>query len=196
MTRIHKTVLLAACALLALPASSMAATKFGARLTSEVQPSNASQPHTCKPDDEVAGVSCTRVLMDAYGRPGQPNAPRSGKLKRLRLIAGAPGSFRLQIVKANAATQRAKLVRNGPRINYQGQADPDAESYTVESFRVNVPVKKGQYLAIKSKETSTLRCSSGGPNQLIFTPPLSLGSPFRTAGDTDGCWLLLEGVIR
>jgi hypothetical protein len=31
-----------------------------------------------------------------------------------RLIAGAPGTFQLQIVKANAATQQAKLVRNGP----------------------------------------------------------------------------------
>jgi hypothetical protein len=59
-----------------------------------------------------------------------------------------------------------------------------------------VPVKKGQSLAIRSSETSMLRCSSGGPNQLIFSPPLSLGNPFQPATDTDGCWLLLEAVIK
>jgi hypothetical protein len=41
-----------------------------------------------------------------------------------------------------------------------------------------------------------LRCSSGGPNQLIFQLPLSLGNPFQTATDTDGCRLLLEAVIE
>jgi hypothetical protein len=199
MTRIHKIVLVAALALLALPAQGMASAKFGAKLTPDVQPSNASQPHSCSPDEDVTGP-CTRVLMDAYGRPDQPTAPKRGKIKRIRLIAGAPGTFQLQIVKAKAATQEAKLVRNGPVINYQGQdyADPetDPDSYKIESFKVNVPVKKGQSLAIRSSETSMLRCSSGGPNQLIFTPPLSLGSPFQTATDTDGCWLLLEAVIK
>lgn len=196
MTRIHKIIVLAAIALVALPAQGMAATKFGAKLTPDVQPSNASEPHSCIPDEDVPSTTCTRVLMDAYGRPDQPMAPKSGKIKRLRLIAGAPGSFRLQIVKANPMNEQAKLVRNGPQINYLGQADPDAETYTVESFKVNVAVKKGEYLAIKSKSTSTLRCSSGGPNQLIFLPPLAMGNPFAPATDTDGCWLLLEAVVR
>ena len=62
----------------------------------------------------------------------------------------------------------------------------------MESFKVNVPVKKGQSLAIRSSETSMLRWS----DQLIFTPPLSLGSPFHTATDTYGWWLLLEAVIK
>jgi hypothetical protein len=199
MTRIRNIVVIAALALLAIPATSMASAKFGAKLTPDVQPSNANTPHSCDMPEETTGP-CTRVLMDAYGRPDQPTAPKKGKIKRLRLIAGAPGTFQLQIVKANASTQQAKLVRNGPVLSYQGQdytepeTDPDA--YKIESFKVNVPVKKGQSLAIKSSSTSMLRCSSGGPNQLIFTPPLSLGNPFRTATDTDGCWLLLEAVIK
>jgi hypothetical protein len=41
-----------------------------------------------------------------------------------------------------------------------------------------------------------LRCSSGGPNQLLFQPALPLSGPFETATDTDGCWLLLEATIR
>jgi hypothetical protein len=91
-------------------------------------------------------------------------------------------------------------VRNGPTIAYQGQqyTDPetDPDTYKVESFKVDVPVKKGQSLAIRSSETSMLRCSSGGPNQLIFQLPHSLGNPFQTATDTDGCRLLLEAVIE
>jgi len=41
-----------------------------------------------------------------------------------------------------------------------------------------------------------LRCSSGGPNQLLFQPALGVNGPFETATDTDGCWLLLEAVIK
>jgi hypothetical protein len=46
MTRIRNIVVIAALALLAVPATSMASTKFGAKLTPDVQPSNASQPHS------------------------------------------------------------------------------------------------------------------------------------------------------
>jgi len=187
--------------MLAIPAASDAATSFGAKLTPDIQPSNAETAHPCDPNADEAGEPCTRVLMDAYGRPDQPNAPKSGKIKRIKLIAGEAGTFRLQIVKANPATQQAKLVRNGPVINYQGQPvlgeeDDPAESYNVEKFKVNVKVKKGQYLAIESTETSTMRCSSGGPNQLIFSGPLQLGSPFRSADETDGCWLLIEARVK
>lgn len=187
-------------ALLAVPATSSAGTSFGAKLTPDVQPSNAGEAHPCIPGSEEATGPCTRVLMDAYGRPDQPNAPRKGKINRIKLIAGEAGTFRLQIVKANPETEQAKLVRNGPVINYQGQPvlgeDDVAENYRVEKFKVNVKVKKGQYLAIESTETSTLRCSSGGPNQLIFSGPLQAGDPFRTADETDGCWLLLEARIK
>jgi hypothetical protein len=173
----------------------MAGPHFGAKLSPDVQPSNASTAHPCTP---LEGQPCTRVAMEGYYRPEQPNAPKKGTIKRVRLIAGEAGSFRLQIAKARPGSDQAKIVRNGPRISYQGQP-ADAEEtgvYRVESFRVDVKVKKGEYLAIKSTETSMLRCSSGGPNQLLFQPPLALGSPFRTADDTDGCWLLLEAVMR
>ena len=39
-----------------------------------------------------------------------------------------------------------------------------------------------------------VRCSSGGDNTLLYTPPL--GSSFRPATSTDGCWILIEAVIR
>ncbi len=41
-----------------------------------------------------------------------------------------------------------------------------------------------------------VRCSSGGDNTLIYQPSLLAGGGFRPASDTDGCWLLMEAVIR
>jgi hypothetical protein len=184
-------------ALLIVPAQGMASTSFGAKLTPDIQPSNANSAHPCTP---VERQPCTRISMDGYGRPGLPKAPKKGTIKKIKLIAGEAGTFRFQLAKVRPGSQQAKVVRNGPVINYQGQAygedgsDPDA--YNVETFKVNVKVKKGEFLAIKSTSTSMLRCSSGGPNQLLFQPPLALGNPFRSADDTDGCWLLLEAVIK
>lgn len=192
--RLGVTLALAASAILAVPATGMGApVKFGAKLDPTVQPSNSSQPKPCSM--QQAGP-CTRVMMEAYGRPDDGDrAPRSGTIKRIRLIAGAPGSFRLQLARANPQTEAGKVTRNGPRIDYQGQADGD-EPYEVESFNVNVAVKKGERLAIKGNLASLFRCSSGGPNTLVFQPPLLAGGGFQPASEDDGCWLLLEAVIK
>jgi hypothetical protein len=89
-------------------------------------------------------------------------------------------------------TNEAKVIASGARISYQGQteANDEAGSYRLETFDVNVPVKKGQQLALKGNLTSMVRCSSGGDNTLIYAPPL--GGAFRPATDTDGCWILME----
>jgi hypothetical protein len=66
-----------------------------------------------------------------------------------------------------------------PRISYQGQTELNFEddSYRVESFKMNVPVKKGQQLALRGNITSMVRFSSGGDNTLIYTPPLFPAAP-------------------
>lgn len=185
------------------PASGFAASpvKFGSKLNPTVQPSNSLPGLKCS--QEVPGTACTMIQNEAYGRPdGGELAPKTGTIKRIRLIAGGPGSFKLQIAKVQrstlSGTNKAKVVYDGPRINYTGQAEAnfDSGNYKVESFPVNVPVKKGQQLALRGNITSMIRCSSGGPNTLIYTPPLLSGSPFRAASDTDGCWILMEAVIR
>lgn len=194
---------LATVAMMVAPAAGFAAqpVKFGAELNPTVQPSNSLPAHPCSQDSP--GTSCTMVQNEAYGRPGNGHiAPRNGRIKRIRVIAGGPGSFRLQVVKVKRSTlggtNEAKLVRNGPKITYQGQSDAnwDSDNYNVESFKVNVRVKKGQQLALRGNYTSMVRCSSGGPNTLIYQPPLLKGAGFTPAGDTDGCWLLMEAVIR
>ncbi len=181
----------AALAMVAVPAAASAAT-FGADVEPDVQPSNAGTPHKCS---GFEGKTCTWVLNDAYGNPGGEKAPKSGKLKRIKLIAGAPGSFKLQLVKVTKS-QRAKVVTQGPRIHYQGQSNPNADTYEVEKFKVNVPVHKGEQLAIKTKRTSTLRCSSGGDNTLLYNPALKVGHTLQSLGSDDGCWMLIEGVVK
>jgi hypothetical protein len=198
---IRRSGLLAAVASLALmvaPATGLAkaSVKFGAKLDPTVQPSNSLPAHPCSQD--TPGQPCTMIENDAYGRAGVERAPKTGTIKKIRLIAGGPGSFRLQITKVKQATNEAKVVANGPKISYTGQSDAnwDSDDYKVESFDVNVPVKKGQQLAMRGDYTSMVRCSSGGPNTLIYQPPLALGGPFAPVTDTDGCWILMEAVIR
>jgi hypothetical protein len=190
---------IAALALTIAPATASAApVKFGSMLNPTVQPSNSLPGLKCS--QEAAGP-CTFVQQEAYGRPdGGELAPKTGTIKKIRLIAGGPGSFKLQIAKVKRSTlfgtNEAKVVANGPRIAYQGQSELNFEddSYNVETFNVDVPVMKGQQLALKGNITSMIRCSSGGDNTLIYTPPL--GSTFRPATNTDGCWILMEAVIR
>jgi len=199
---VARTGILAAIAVAAMmiaPALGAAApVKFGSKLDPTVQPSNSLPGLRCS---QEAPGPCTMVQEEAYGRPdGGELAPKTGTIKKIRLIAGGPGSFKLQIAKVKRSTlfgtNEAKVVANGPRISYQGQTEANFESdnYEVESFSVDVPVKKGQQLALKGNITSMIRCSSGGDNTLIYTPPLS--SSFRAATNTDGCWILMEAVIR
>jgi hypothetical protein len=192
---------LAATALAAMPASGSAATKFGAELNPTIQPSNSLPKHPCTHQDP--GLSCTMIENEAYGRPdGGERAPKTGTIKKIRLVAGGPGQFRLQIAKVKRSTlfgtNKAKVLRNGPVIHYQGQSNQNwnTDHYNVESFKVNVPVQKGEYLAMKTKYTSMVRCSSGGDNTLIYQAPLLAGGGFTPAKSTDGCWTLMEAVIK
>ena len=41
-----------------------------------------------------------------------------------------------------------------------------------------------------------VRCSSGGDNTLIYALAAAGGGPSSRATDTDGCWILMEAVIR
>jgi hypothetical protein len=196
-SRLSLVALTAAAALLAIPAAQGAIFKFGSKLNNTVQPSNAGTAHKCS--DSHPSWKCTWVMNEAYGRPdGGEKSPKDGKITQIRLIAGEAGSFRLQIVrtrKVDNDTYKAKVVRQGPTIHYTGQPDPD-EPYKVETFSVNITIKKGERLAIRTGKTSTLRCSSGGPNTLMYHPPLEPGAAFRANGLDDGCWMLIEAVAK
>ncbi len=190
---------LACLALAAVPVAGQAKApvRFGAKLNSTVQPSNSLPGLTCN-GPETALEPCTMVLNDAYGRPnGGEIAPKTGTIKKIRLIAGGPGSFRLMAVKHINGTD-ALAKRYGQRIVYRGQSESAEEEgdYNVESFPVDMKIKKGEQLGIRGSITSMIRCSSGGPNTLIYTPPLFLGGRFTPASRTDGCWMLMEALIK
>jgi hypothetical protein len=197
-----RTGLIAVLAILALalvPSAGMAKApvRFGAKLNSTVQPSNSLPGLTCN-GPEMPLEPCTMVLNDAYGRPnGGEIAPKTGTITKIRLIAGGRGSFRLLAVKHINGTD-AIAKRYGQRIEYRGQPEAAEEEgdYTVESFPVEMKIKKGEQLGIRTSDTSMIRCSSGGPNTLIYTPPLFLGGYFKPASRTDGCWMLMEAVIK
>ena len=187
---------LGAGALLALPAQGMAF-KFGSKLDDSIQPSNA--PLECDQLDPSA--SCTFIMNEAYGRPnGGEKAPRKGKITKIRLIALDDGSLTLQIARANGSGSdwQGKVVAKGPKISYQGDPDPNDDVYPVRTFKLKKPIKinEGDRIAFKTKLAQTVRCSSGGPNTLLFEPPLALGGGFKNATDTDGCWPLIEAVAK
>jgi hypothetical protein len=193
----------ASLALMLAPVAGLAQApvKFGAKLDPTVQPSNSLPGLQCLA--ERLNSPCTMVQNEAYGRPdGGELAPRSGTIKKIRLIAGGPGTFRLQIAKVKRSTlfgaNEFKVVTNGPKLSYQGQTEAnwESDSYRIESFKVDVPVKKGQQLAIHTNGTSMIRCSSGGDNTLIYAFGKYPRQPFSPATSTDGCWLLIEAVIR
>ena len=174
--------------------------KFGAKLDSSIQPSNSSQPHKCR---EITGHggACVRVLMEAYGRPDTGMmAPKDGTIHKIRIVAGAAGAFVPEIASVKErtplSTSKAKIVAKGTQLHYQGQTgqNDDDEVYKVETFAVNLPVKKGQYLAVRSSSTSFLRCSSGGTHQLVYQPVITPGQPYQTTDYDDGCFLLIEAV--
>ncbi|HEX2391372.1 MAG TPA: hypothetical protein VHI77_00485 [Solirubrobacterales bacterium] len=165
-----------------------------------MQPSNSLPGFSC-----ANPGACTMVQQEAYGRPdGGELAPKSGTIRKIRIVAGGPGSFRPQIATVRNPTAmtlsatKARVTYTGPKLSYTGQTEAnfEADSYRVESFKVNIPVKRGQQLALLGNTTSMIRCSSGGHNIFGFTPALRAGGPFQGATDADGCWLLMEAVIR
>ncbi|MEZ5076665.1 MAG: hypothetical protein R2725_04405 [Solirubrobacterales bacterium] len=185
-------------ALMIVPAAGLAKSpvKFGSKLNPTVQPSN-SYPGL----EPQAPGPATFVQNEAYGRPNAGHiAPKNGRIKAIRVIAGGPGSFRPQIVevKGDGDQAQAKVLRSGRLLTYAGQTEANYEDdrYTVEKFKVDIPVEKGQQLALRGDITSMIRCSSGGDNTLIFSPSLRKRTPYKTVSETDGCWILMEAVIR
>jgi hypothetical protein len=171
---------------------------FGAKLTRQSQPSNAFDGQPCEPKT----VACTRVMTQAYRRPDPETdqvAPKNGTIGKIMIVAGVPGAFRLDLAKANVAKNKAKLVAVGPIIHYKGQGTGEEDNgppYTVETFKVNLPVKKGEFLAVQAKKISFEYCSGGGDSQLTFEPPLALQTGYHHTAHSDGCLMLLEAVYK
>jgi hypothetical protein len=170
-------------------------TFFGAKLTSQSQPSNAGNGQSC---DESAGIrhgsTCTWVAITAFENGSHFTAPRTGTVKHVKLVSCKAGKFRLQLAKASPSARKAKIVVNGPEITYRGQSPcggPNGDHYIVQSFRVNLHVAKGDYIAIKAASTGTLSCS-GGDGFLLYAPPLRVGGSAKKTNSGASCDLLVQ----
>jgi hypothetical protein len=170
-------------------------TFFGAKLTTQSQPSNAENGQSC---DENAGIrhgsTCTWVAITAFENGSHFTAPRTGTVKHVKLVSCKAGKFRLQLAKASPSARKAKIVVNGPEITYRGQSPcggASGDHYVVQSFRVNLHVAEGEYIAIKAASTGTLSCS-GGDGFLLYAPPLRVGGSFKKSHSGASCDLLVQ----
>ena len=191
---VEALIITAAVLLLTPSAMSAAPVRFGSLLTTDTQPSNATPAHWCNDPEPEPHPNCTWVMMEAYGRPdGGHKAPKDGTIGKVRVIACEPGNFRIQLAKSKPAFDQARVVRNGPYVSFPGDPDGcDDDIYTINVINVDFQVFKGEQIAIRTKRTGALRCSSGGDNTLLFDPPLAAGGPLTTAPEGDGCWMLVE----
>ena len=189
--------ILAASMLLLLAVQPVAAAnvKFGAKLpASGIFVSNAYEGRYC--DSLIDGgndtYACTWVLLDAFNG-GADTAPQSGVIQKIRILNGEGGSFQVMVVRKKAGQFRA--INQSGFVNYS----TDACDYPTECVRhtysiTPLAVNAGDYLAIRTNKTSTLRCDSGGSKVALFAPPLAVGGGFRTPTDTDGCFLMVQAV--
>jgi hypothetical protein len=192
----------AALVLLCTPAIGQAKTyTFGIRLDHE--PSNSAPGHNCREDgSDDPTPACTRVAIDEGDAvPGGLRAPRNGTIVKLRVRAGAPGVLTFRLAQLRnlgfdpALGEYAGFGRGagvGPTVQVQGRGFD--ETNPVEEFPAHLKVHRGDYLAIDSTATSTLYCSGGGNNQMIFSP--ALGGSYAASTQTEGCDLLVQAVMK
>jgi hypothetical protein len=160
-----------------------AATRFGAKLDNNTEPSNCCPPHACVP----AATQCTWILNIAYHRT-TATAPMDGTIHKVRVIAGQAGHMKLFVGRLNGAGQ-GKVTFKGPRIDFLGHG---FDANKIETFNVSMPIKAGDSIAVRAGSTSALRCDSGSAKIRQFVPALVVGGPFVTETDHDGCYLLVE----
>ena len=141
---------------------------------------------------------CTFVLFRAQKRPDRETAPRDGIIDTIRLVACAPGqSFVLQIVRRRPGTEKFRVIRSGPVINYQGTSrNCNASSnFDIEEFDdLNVPIEEGDYLAVVATQVRFHYSASSG-DSLLFDPPLSEGQGFRGETGAEG-FLMMQAVLK
>jgi hypothetical protein len=181
---------------------------FGAKLNKTSQPANAEDGRRCDENGGIrTGSNCTWVATQAYQNAGRHKAPKNGTIGKVKLVSCVQGSFRLQLANFKPASGKARIVRNGPVIKYAAdprQVDGDFDTYCggedgtdfkVQTFKVNVPVRAGEYIAFKAKRTGTLYCS-GNSGVRLYAPALAVGGSYRKAADNTSCMMLVRLIYK
>lgn len=178
---------------MAAPASGAKVAVVGSNLGVEVQPSNSPPGPECP-----GGGTCTFVEGQAYrnGRNANNSAPKTGTLRRVRIISGDFFNGKIQVV-AFKKDGSAKVVASTGMKSIQGQTmqNDDDQMYNIVTIKgLKLPIKKNQRLAIQANtHMPAARCSSGGSNTYIYN---NLGKKkYQSPSDTSGCWMLVQGFI-
>lgn len=190
--RLGSILVMSAMLLVAATPVDAAATKFGAKVTNGVFPSNAYSGTLC--DHEIDGGSstyaCTWLLLTPYNG-GTATAPAAGHITKVKIINGQGGSFK--VVIAHKSGSKFKVVSRSAKINYS--TDPCSVDCVVHTYNVgSLAVQPGEYVGIQTAKTSTLRCDSGGNKTALFTPPMAPGGSYTTPTDFSGCYLLVQAI--
>jgi len=183
-------------AVASLPAGASAAKPyFGSSL--DHGPANAG--NTCAENGVKGAALCTHVGSYYPGNSGLAAAPFTGKITAFRVEAQGPTTltFLLVTVKnlsSNEHSGQAKVVLVGPTVSVHGTQDANGD-YQIETFKTNLPVTKGEELAVNTTSNTAEYCSDGTPGQLLFDPVLNPGQNFRKSNGVDGCLMLVQAVI-
>ncbi len=195
LMRVARGVAAVLGAMMIVPASGLAATKFGADLSGHPEPSYGNEWCPGGAAVNEFHVPCTRVPLQ-YGEIGyagtSPFAPEDGVIDKIRLIASVDGEFRLQLVKTKwlgPAQTEINVVTKGPKIEVAGTDD-------IESFDVDVPVNEHEWLAMKTARISAMSCEPGINSEAIADPALAVPDPFSAANYHTGCTHLVQAVME
>lgn len=183
-----------------IPAGASAATSyFGSSLNHD--PANAGA--SCNPDFSAPSPNCTHIGSYYPGFSGHAKAASNGTITKIKVLAQGPMTMKFKLVEvrnvsSDHRTGQAKVVYAGPTLNVTGPTSDQASNgiYPVQSFPVQIHVKKGQELAIDTSNNQAEYCSDGTPGQLTFSDPiLRLGQGFRSSTGVDDCLLLVQAVV-
>jgi len=163
----------AATALLALPASGIAAETFGSRFA------NSPNSGACS---DVISAPCTYVSFIhpavGTGDPYSGGAPSDGVITKFRISANGAGSsvtFRLaDITRQNEDSAQSRIVATGPTVTIAGTGE-------IEEFPARVPLKQGNHLAIDTSTAQAVYASSGSDFTYVYAPPLANGAALRNS---------------
>ena len=190
----------AAAALALAPAAASATSFFGSSLNHD--PANAGTP--CNENFSSAPPNCTHVGSFYPGTSGHAKAGSGGTITKIRIRPQGPMKMHFELVRvrhlsSNKKHGQARVIFQSHVFNVPGpsQSQLDSGTYPIRTIHADIPVSKGDELAITTKKNEAEYCSDGTPGQLtFFNPVLSIGHPFRTNTSFDGCLLLVQAVIK
>lgn len=176
--RIPTAMAVAATALLALPASGIAAETFGSRFANSPN-SGACSGLMTTPCSYVSFIHPAVGTGDPYAG----GAPNDGVIVKFRINAygsGGPGSsatvtFRVADITRNSEdSAQAKALVTGPTVTVAGND-------TIEEFPARVPVKKGNHLGIDTSDANAVYASSGSDFTYVYASTLVDGAAARNS---------------